>query len=89
MYNRYYGNTGRVQRVPEGPLSPPPPPAPRPGPPRAAPVRRKPAPPPFGAGGLLQGLETEDLLLGLIFYLLYRETRDQDFLILLASLFLE
>ena len=81
---RYEGNTGRVRRVPEPevfaacpppmpPIPPPPPPPPRPG-------------------GLLPGLrlpvslETEDLLLLLILYLLYRESGDEELLFILAAL---
>ncbi len=47
--------------------------------------------PPFRKGGrpdALPRLETEDLLLGLILYLLYRESRDEEFLIMLAAVLL-
>ena len=76
---RYEGNTGRVRRVPEpgafAPCPPPPPP-----------------PPPMRPGGLFPGLrlpvslETEDLLLLLILYLLYRESGDEELLFILAAL---
>lgn len=80
MYNHYRGNSGRVERVED---SPPPPPA---GPPPGE--RRPPGPLPGLSGELasLLGrlaparLETEDLLLLAILYLLYRESGDRDFL---------
>lgn len=113
-YNRYRGNSGRVERV-EDSLPPPPPPPPPPAsdslpepppPPREETARRPqpPAAPPFpppGAGTLPglgeglarllrrlspRGLETEDFLLMGILYLLYRETGDRDFLIILGGI---
>ena len=74
---------------PPGPV--PPPPAPRPAPPPPGPV-----PPPAGLfgelGSLLRGLrrdlETEDLLLGLILYLLYRESGDTEWLFALGAMLL-
>lgn len=100
-YNRYIGNTGRVIRVQEPgereSISPPPVPAyARPEAVRA----RRPAPPaqktPSGAGlvGELfsrlspDGLDTEDILLLMIFYLLYRESGDEEFLIMMGAMFL-
>jgi len=92
MINRYDGNTGRVTRLPEPEdFSPPPPP---PGPP--PPPRPRPVPPPPGPGfglgrllpGLSEGLETEDLLLLLVLYLMYRESGDQELLIIMGALFL-
>lgn len=95
MVKRYDGNTGRVIRVEE----PSPPPAPRRPESHEAqhrdPPRRAPTPP--GHGGalpvqlqrLLSGvgeLETEDLLLLLILYLLYRESGDQDWLVTLGAM---
>ena len=84
MVKRYEGNTGRVRRIPEGL---PEPPHREPGPP----------PPPPGAGLLprqlqrllsasLGELETEDLLLLLILYLLYRESGDKDWLVTLGAM---
>ena len=82
--NRYEGNTGRVRHVPEpGCGAPCPPPMP-PGPP----------PPPPMRPGILPGLrlhaalETEDLLLGLILYLLYRESGDTEWLFALGAMLL-
>ena len=93
MINRYEGNTGRVTRLPEPQDFPPPPPPPRPAPP---PERPRPMPPPprpgFDLGRLLpglgEGLETEDLLLLLILYLMYRESGDQELLIIMGAMFL-
>ena len=84
MYNRYQGNTGRVERVedtpPGGGLRPPAGPAPR---------ERRPPGPLSGLSGELgrllgrlnpARLETEDYLLLVILYLLYRESGDTEFL---------
>ena len=99
MYKRWEGNSGVVRHMGEGVPSPPPLPFPPPGQP-GAPLPG-PAPPPAALPGLLgrldallpglrRGLETEDLLLGLILYLLYRESGDTEWLIALgAMLFLE
>lgn len=98
MYNKYMGNSGFVRRVedPEPPVRHPPPrpqspPAPRP---RAAGADAPPPSPGKGLGGELGrilgrlgslSLETEDLLIILILYLIYRESGDKDFLIMLAA----
>jgi hypothetical protein len=104
MYNRYLGNSGRVIRVEEAaprPAAPVPPPAPPPpGPPPPPPEAQS----RHWADGLLSGMqgelgrllgrllparmETEDLLLLLILYLLYRESRDEEFLFMLAGVLL-
>ena len=89
---RYDASTGRVSGVPESvavtpvaPVMPPPPPPPRP---RPAP------PPPFGGllpGRLLSGLgelDSEDYLLLLILWLLYRESGDLELLIIMAAMYL-
>ena len=91
MYNRYYGNSGRVERVGE---PRPPTPGPPPRPPTGPPGERRP-PGPFsglsGELGRLLGrvsparLETEDLLLIAILYLLYRECGDREFLLAMAA----
>ena len=97
MVKRYDGNTGRVIRVEDGPREKRPAPPPAPPPP---PVRRPehgPPPGPPSLGGLprqlqhllsssLGELETEDLLLLLILYLLYRESGDQDWLVTLGAM---
>jgi len=100
MYNRYQGNSGRVERVTEQEEA-------RREPPRAAPVhppRPVAAPPPgeirppsplSGLSGELgrilgrfsgKGLETEDFLLIAILYLLYRESGDEEFLFAIGGL---
>ena len=91
MINRYEGNTGRVTRLPEQhDLHPPPPPERRPPPP--PPGYRPPSPlPGLDLRRLLPGigdLETEDLLLLLILYLMYRESGDQELLIIMGAMFL-
>ena len=101
MINRYQGNSGRVERFPESgearratpreqiPRRQPPPPV-RPKPPKPAP------------GGLLDGLgdigrllpdkigelETDDIILLLILYLMYRESGDSELLIIMGAMFL-
>ena len=89
---RYDASTGRVSGMPESvavtpvaPVMPPPPPPPRP----------RPAPPP-SFGGLLPGrllsglgeLDSEDYLLLLILWLLYRESGDLELLIIMAAMYL-
>lgn len=94
MYNRYQGNSGKVERIHDTPQ-----PARRPQP-AMVPVNR-PKPPSAQAGGglantfqnLLQkfslaDLETEDLLLILILYLMYKESGDKELLFILGGLFL-
>jgi hypothetical protein len=95
MVKRYDGKTGRVIRVEDGPPLPEAPPAP---PPFREGGRR---PPPGGAfpgqnalprqlrrllSNSFGDLETEDLLLLLILYLLYRESGDQDWLMTLGAM---
>ena len=86
MYNRYYGNSGRCERV--GVPPPPPPPPSRP------PPEQRPPGPPWGLSGELGRLlarlapgrlETEDLLLLAILWLLYRESGDRDFVWAMAA----
>ena len=89
---RYDASTGRVSGVPESvavtpvaPVMPPPPP----------PSRPRPAPPP-SFGGLLPGrllsglgeLDSEDYLLLLILWLLYRESGDLELLVIMAAMYL-
>lgn len=97
MINRWQGNSGRVQRLPEhGDRIPerPKPPAPKPGPTPYQPQRRP--------GGILSGLEglkkllpqkteeleTEDIILLLILYLMYRESGDSELLMIMGAMFL-
>ena len=85
MYNRYKGNSGKVIRVEENL-----PPAPK--------MRAK---PPSGnipvttvnpiqklIPKTLGELETEDLLLILILYLMYRESGDKELLIIMGAMYL-
>ena len=93
MYNRYHGNTGRVERIEDTP--PPRPSAPPERPATAgAPGERRPPGPLSGLSGELgrlfgrvrrARLETEDCLLLAVLYLLYRESGDADFLYAIAA----
>ena len=97
MYNRSHGNSGFVERVgkPEPqPASEFPPPQ-RPTPPGAE--ERRPPSPLSGLSSELSRLwgrlsplrlETEDLLLAAILYLLYRESHDTEFLFALVGILL-
>ena len=101
MINRYQGNSGRVERFPESGeerRAPPREQIPRRQPP--PPVRPKPPEP--APGGLLNGLgdigrllpdkigelETDDIILLLILYLMYRESGDSELLIIMGARFL-
>lgn len=89
---RYDASTGRVSDLPEPvaylPVVPPPPPMMPPPRPRPVP------PPPFGGllpGRLLSGLgelDSGDLLLLLILWLLYRESGDFELLVIMAAMYL-
>ena len=93
MINRYQGNSGRVERFPESGEE-------RRAPPREQIPRQKPPEP--APGGLLNGLgdigrllpdkigelETDDIILLLILYLMYRESGDSELLIIMGAMFL-
>ena len=87
MYNRYQGNSGQVERMPDAPHAEF---RPRPSMPPAA----KQKPPGTTGGGLQQllqkfslaDLESEDLLLILVLYLLYRESGDVEFLLIAGAM---
>ena len=86
MYNRYRGNGSKPERIPE-----PAPKKPQPPPVRQSPVLQK--SPSRQKGGLMSvlprkaaELETEDLLLILILYLMYRESGDKELLIILGAM---
>ena len=90
---RYDASTGRVSGMPEPiaaqPAMPPPPPS------MMSPTCPRPAPPPpFGGllpGRLLSGLgelDSGDLLLLLVLWLLYRESGDFELLIIMAAMYL-
>ena len=89
---RYDASTGRVSGMPEPIAAPPMVP---PSPPPMMPPRPRPAPPPpFGGllpGRLLSGLgelDSGDLLLLLVLWLLYRESGDLELLIIMAAMYL-
>jgi hypothetical protein len=112
MYNRYQGNTGRVERVDDGshhpsrgPMQPPSQRGSTQQPPQRGsmpPQDHGPHPmSPLNAAkssifnmldgilpNKLQGLETEDLMLLLILYLMYRESGDKEMLIIMGAMFL-
>ncbi len=94
MYKLYQGNTGRVRRVEEGPERPAPAAQPVPAPPpvrQPGPPQQRPRPSgPLGQllPGVLEDLETEDLLLLLILYLMYRESGDSELLMIMGGMFL-
>ncbi len=86
--NRYYGNTGRMERLPDRPDLPPAPPPPKPVPP--PPPRPRPEP---ELNRLLhrfdlRRLERDDLLLLAILYLLYRESGEKELLIVMGAMIL-
>ena len=99
MYKRYQGNSGLMRRVGESeapepaapPPFPPPPPGPIPPPPPSPPGAAAPLAGLLGRlPGRLTALETEDLILLLILFLLYRESGDTEWLVALAAMvFLE
>lgn len=100
MINRWQGNSGKVQRFPEHSDNirhhPPPAAPPRP----QAPLQRSPAQ--SKAGGIFSALdglkklipgkaeelETEDIILLLILYLMYRESGDSELLMIMGAMFL-
>jgi hypothetical protein len=86
MYNRYIGNTGRYYRVDDA----------EPKPPKQAPPIKRAAPAPGASAaprGLLESilpsglkLEMGDIILLLLVFLLYIDSKDEEFLIILAFL---
>lgn len=99
MINRWQGNSGRVQRLPERHDKEPSPPQ---YVPQAAPPPGSMPPLYSRQGGLfsaLEGikkllpmkteeLETEDIILLLILYLMYRESGDAELLMIMGAMFL-
>lgn len=84
MYNRYRGNGSKPERMEDHPSAkqsigkrPPP----KKQPPYASLL-------PEGIGRSLASLETEDLLLILILYLMYRESGDKELLIIMGAMYL-
>lgn len=100
MLNRYQGNTGRVQRI-DDTAAPPQREPPRTEK-SAADTGRTQKETVSGAGGTrdvlaqlipgaleqLRSLETEDVLLLLILYLMYRESGDKELLIIIGAMLL-
>ena len=88
MYNRYQGNSGKVQRVSEHDKPKPEKPTPMPSrkpPPLKSLDKKSPL-----AALLPKGvpeLETEDLILLLVLYLMYRKSGDSDLLIMMGAMF--
>ena len=93
MLNRWQGNTGKVERIfePGSSLSPPP------TAPRMPPVSPDPVLPTQNGvlenisrllPGLREPLDSEDILLLLILYLMYRESGDSELLIIMGAMFL-
>ena len=91
MAKRYNGRTGEVRPLGEPRPTPPPPPM---GPERRPPPPPSPGPLPAGLWEQLRGmlpgpraeLETEDWILFLILYLLYRETGESELLLTLGAM---
>lgn len=92
-YNLYRGNGSRAERIddrrsekPDKRPTPPSPPRYRPPPQTMSPFAKLPI-----LGDLpkkLGELETEDLLLILILYLMYRESGDKELLIIMGAMYL-
>ena len=88
MYNRYQGNSGKVQRVHEceKPKSEKPKDLPsRKTPPLKSLDKASPVSSLLPKG--LPELETEDLILLLVLYLMYRKSGDSDLLIMMGAMF--
>ena len=91
MPKRWQGNSGSYSWVEPPPQRPPEAPPPAPPPPGPAGGDRPPPPGPLGLQllpKLLGELETEDFILLLLCWLLYRESGDSDWLIVLGALIL-
>ena len=92
MYNRYQGNSGKVTRVGENaPRKSEAKPQPKPVPSKPPPLKplKKPG---FSLDKILPkgafDLETEDIILLLVLYLMYRKSGDTDLLIMMGAMFL-
>lgn len=98
MYNRYRGNGSRAEKIEEPKHINTPPPKKSAAPPKKNPPHRANGQPlsklPLLGGTLsalpqkLGELETEDLLLILILYLMYRESGDKELLIIMGAMYL-
>ena len=88
MYNRYRGNGSRPERMEDHPSAKSPTPCrPQLTPPSAKPPKRS-GLIPEKLTKSLASLETEDLLLILILYLMYRESGDKELLIIMGAMYL-
>lgn len=88
MYNRYRGNGSRPERMEDHPSAKSPTPKrPQFTPPSAKPPKRS-GLIPEKLTKSLASLETEDLLLILILYLMYRESGDKELLIIMGAMYL-
>ena len=88
MYNRYRGNGSRPERMEDHPSVESPTPCRPPLPPPSAKPSKRSGLIPEKLTKSLASLETEDLLLILILYLMYRESGDKELLIIMGAMYL-
>ena len=87
MYNRYRGNGSRPERMEDHPSVKSPTPCRPPLPPPSAKPPKRSGLIPEKLTKSLASLETEDLLLILILYLMYRESGDKELLIIMGAMY--
>lgn len=88
MYNRYRGNGSRPERMEDHPSAKSPTPCRPPFPPPSVKPPKRSGLIPEKLTKSLASLETEDLLLILILYLMYRESGDKELLIIMGAMYL-
>ena len=88
MYNRYRGNGSRPERMEDHPSAKSATPCRPPFPPPSAKPPKRSGLIPEKLTKSLASLETEDLLLILILYLMYRESGDKELLIIMGAMYL-
>ena len=88
MYNRYRGNGSRPERMEDHPSAKSPTPCRPPFPPPSAKPPKRSGLIPEKLTKSLASVETEDLLLILILYLMYRESGDKELLIIMGAMYL-
>ena len=88
MYNRYRGNGSRPERMEDHPYAKSPTPCRLPLPPPSSKPPKRSGLIPEKLTKSLASLETEDLLLILILYLMYRESGDKELLIIMGAMYL-
>ena len=88
MYDRYRGNGSRPERMEDHPSAKSPTPCRPPFPPPSAKPPKRSGLIPEKLTKSLASLETEDLLLILILYLMYRESGDKELLIIMGAMYL-